>query len=248
MTLHLNLPSQILKAQTEAIKEENIKAKNLRGMDKAFEIHPDGTRCIKNRSWLPHFGDLRDLIMHESYKSNYSIHPGSDKKYQDLKKLYWWPNMKAIIAEYVSKCLTCSRVKAKCKMTLRAQETCMIWLGHIGGLEGDEEGLVDVLVKLETSFDESTLPTKGMRSIISTVSIGLKDFLPSILLLYGVFVAVVIDTVYLGSYFFNVDVGVVIVVAIIGVVVVGGGVPSIIDLSFVIIGFLHRITLYYLVH
>ncbi|GKC82519.1 putative reverse transcriptase domain-containing protein [Tanacetum coccineum] len=35
--------------------------------------------------------------------------------YQDLKKLYWWPNMKAIIAEYVSKCLTCSRVKAECQ-------------------------------------------------------------------------------------------------------------------------------------
>ncbi|GKA47647.1 putative reverse transcriptase domain-containing protein [Tanacetum coccineum] len=35
--------------------------------------------------------------------------------YQDLKKLYWWPNMKATIAEYVDKCLTCSRVKAKCQ-------------------------------------------------------------------------------------------------------------------------------------
>nr|GEX27525.1 putative reverse transcriptase domain-containing protein [Tanacetum cinerariifolium] len=40
---------------------------------------------------------------------------GSDKMYQDLKKLYWWPNMKAIIAEYVGKCLTCSRVKAECQ-------------------------------------------------------------------------------------------------------------------------------------
>ncbi|GJV54416.1 hypothetical protein Tco_1450157 [Tanacetum coccineum] len=96
-------------------KEENIKAENLRGMDKAFEIRPDGTRCIKNRSWLPLFGNLRDLIMHESHKSRYSIHPGSDKMYQNLKKLYWWPNMKAIIAEYVSKCLTCSRVKAECQ-------------------------------------------------------------------------------------------------------------------------------------
>ncbi|GKB46684.1 putative reverse transcriptase domain-containing protein [Tanacetum coccineum] len=115
MTIHPNLPSQILKAQTEALKEENIKAKNLRGMDKAFEICPDGTRCIKNRSWLPLFGNLRDLIMHESHKSKYSIHPGSDKMYQDLKKLYWWPNMKAIIAEYVGKCLTCSRVKAECQ-------------------------------------------------------------------------------------------------------------------------------------
>ncbi|GJS76770.1 putative reverse transcriptase domain-containing protein [Tanacetum coccineum] len=55
MTLHPKLPSQILEAQTEAIKEENIEAENLRGMDKAFEVRPDGTRCIKNRSWLPLF-------------------------------------------------------------------------------------------------------------------------------------------------------------------------------------------------
>ncbi|GJV22516.1 putative reverse transcriptase domain-containing protein [Tanacetum coccineum] len=48
MTLLPKLPSQILEAQTEAIKEENIKAENLRGMDKAFEVCPDGTRCIKN--------------------------------------------------------------------------------------------------------------------------------------------------------------------------------------------------------
>ncbi|GJT63704.1 putative reverse transcriptase domain-containing protein, partial [Tanacetum coccineum] len=101
--------------QNEALKEENVKNENLRGMDKSFEIRPDGTRCIKNRSWLPLFGGLRDLIMHESHKSKYSIHPGSDKMYHDLKKLYWWPNMKAIIAEYVSKCLTCSRVKAECQ-------------------------------------------------------------------------------------------------------------------------------------
>nr|GEV46638.1 putative reverse transcriptase domain-containing protein [Tanacetum cinerariifolium] len=56
MTIHLKLPSQILEDQTEAIKEENTKAKNLRGMDKAFKICPDGTRCIKNRtcyhSWV----------------------------------------------------------------------------------------------------------------------------------------------------------------------------------------------------
>nr|GEY05187.1 putative reverse transcriptase domain-containing protein [Tanacetum cinerariifolium] len=105
----------IIRAQTEAIKEKNIEAENLRGMDKAFEVRLDGTRCIKNRSWLPLFCDLRDLIMYKSHKSKYSIHPGADKMYQDLKKLYWWPNMKAIIAEYVDKCLTYSRVKKECQ-------------------------------------------------------------------------------------------------------------------------------------
>nr|GEY65168.1 reverse transcriptase domain-containing protein [Tanacetum cinerariifolium] len=47
------------------------------------------------------FGDLRALIMHESHKLKYFVHPGSDKMYRDLKKLYWWPNMKAEIATYV---------------------------------------------------------------------------------------------------------------------------------------------------
>ncbi|GKE95836.1 putative reverse transcriptase domain-containing protein, partial [Tanacetum coccineum] len=65
------------------------------------------------RSWLPCYDDLRTVIMHESHKSKYSIHPGSDKMYQDMKKLYWWPNMKADIATYVSKCLTCAKVKAE---------------------------------------------------------------------------------------------------------------------------------------
>nr|GEU48715.1 reverse transcriptase domain-containing protein [Tanacetum cinerariifolium] len=78
-----------------------------------LEPRTDGTLCLNNRSWVSCFGDLRTLIMHESYKSKYSIHSGSDKMYQDLKQLYWWPNMKANIATYVSKCLTCSKVKAE---------------------------------------------------------------------------------------------------------------------------------------
>ncbi|GKB72574.1 putative reverse transcriptase domain-containing protein [Tanacetum coccineum] len=71
----------------------------------------DETLCLNNRSWIPCLGDLRALIMHELHKSKYSIHPGSDKMYQDLKKLYYCPNMKAEIAMYVSKCLTCAKVK-----------------------------------------------------------------------------------------------------------------------------------------
>ncbi|GKC56107.1 putative reverse transcriptase domain-containing protein, partial [Tanacetum coccineum] len=78
-----------------------------------LEPRADGTLCFNGRSWLSCYDDLRTVIMHESHKSKYSIHPGSDKMYQDMKKLYWWPNMKADIATYVSKYLTCAKVKAE---------------------------------------------------------------------------------------------------------------------------------------
>nr|GEY83796.1 reverse transcriptase domain-containing protein [Tanacetum cinerariifolium] len=92
-------------------EEENFINEDLQGMINKLESHADETLCLKNQSWIPCFGDLRALIMHESHKSKYSIYPGSDKMYHDLKKLYWWPNMKAEIAAFVSKCLTCAKVK-----------------------------------------------------------------------------------------------------------------------------------------
>ncbi|GJW33803.1 putative reverse transcriptase domain-containing protein [Tanacetum coccineum] len=113
MTIGLNLPKQILSAQSEARKEDNFITEDLHGMINKLEPRADGTLCLNNRSWIPRFGDLRALIMHESHKSKYSIHHRSDKMYQDLNKLYWWPNMKAEIATYVSKCLTCVKVKAE---------------------------------------------------------------------------------------------------------------------------------------
>ncbi|GJV96836.1 putative reverse transcriptase domain-containing protein [Tanacetum coccineum] len=119
MTIGLDLPKQILEAQIVALKPENLENEDVGGMirkdipKEKLEPRADGTLCLNGRSWLPCYGDLRSVIMHESHKSKYSIHPGSEKMYQDMKKLYWWPNMKANIATYVSKCLTCTRVKAK---------------------------------------------------------------------------------------------------------------------------------------
>ncbi|GJU19299.1 putative reverse transcriptase domain-containing protein [Tanacetum coccineum] len=125
MTIGLDLPKQILNAQTEARKPENIKNKDVGGMllenskdpekfkTKKLEPRADATLCFNGRSWLPCYGDLRTVIMHESHKSKYFIYPGSDKMYQDMKKLYWWPNMKANIATYFSKCLTFDKVKAE---------------------------------------------------------------------------------------------------------------------------------------
>ncbi|GJQ93922.1 putative reverse transcriptase domain-containing protein [Tanacetum coccineum] len=104
-----------LRAAVKARKEENYGTKDMRGMIKKLEPRANGMLCLKNRSWIPCFSDLRTLIMHKSHKSMYSIHLGSDKMYQDLKKQYWRPNMKAEITSYVSKSQTCAKVKAKCQ-------------------------------------------------------------------------------------------------------------------------------------
>nr|GEU81723.1 putative reverse transcriptase domain-containing protein [Tanacetum cinerariifolium] len=135
MTISLNLPKQILEAQIEALKPKNLKKEDVDGMirmdipKERLEPRADGTLYLNGRSWLPCYGDLRSVIMHESYKSMYSIHPGSEKMYQDMKKLYWWPNMKVDIATYVSKCLTYAKVKAEHQRSsgLLVQPAIPVW-------------------------------------------------------------------------------------------------------------------------
>ncbi|GJY88575.1 putative reverse transcriptase domain-containing protein [Tanacetum coccineum] len=74
----VTLPKQILSAQSEPRKEENFINKDLHGMINKLEPRADRMLCLNNRSWIPCFGDLRALIMHESHKSKYSIHPVLD--------------------------------------------------------------------------------------------------------------------------------------------------------------------------
>ncbi|GJW66985.1 putative reverse transcriptase domain-containing protein [Tanacetum coccineum] len=113
ITIHSGLKTKILEAQGEASKDLKAPAEWLRGLETHFERRDDGGIYFFDRIWIPSVGGVRKLIMDEAHTSRYSIHPGADKMYHDLRDLYWWPGMKRDIAEYVSKCLTCSKIKAE---------------------------------------------------------------------------------------------------------------------------------------
>nr|GFA69580.1 putative reverse transcriptase domain-containing protein [Tanacetum cinerariifolium] len=113
MTIHSNIKAKILEAQSEASKNTNTLTEILKGLDKQLERKEDGGLYLAERIWVPVYGNLRTLIMKEAHATRYSIHPGADKMYYDLRGLYWWPGMKKDIAMYVGKCLTCSKIKAE---------------------------------------------------------------------------------------------------------------------------------------
>nr|GEY57884.1 putative reverse transcriptase domain-containing protein [Tanacetum cinerariifolium] len=105
------------KEHEEHLREilELLKKVELKDIPKE-KFHVDETLCLNSKSWLPCYGELRIVIMQGSHKSKYYIHPGFDKMYQDMQKLYWWLKMKADIATYVRKCLTCAKVKDEHQM------------------------------------------------------------------------------------------------------------------------------------
>nr|GEU79495.1 putative reverse transcriptase domain-containing protein [Tanacetum cinerariifolium] len=113
ITIHSGLKTKILEAQVKASKDLKAPAEWLRGLETHFERQDDGGIYFFDRIWIPSFGDVRKLIMDEARTSRYSVHPGVDKTYYDLRDLYWWPGMKRDIAKYVSKCLTCSKINSK---------------------------------------------------------------------------------------------------------------------------------------
>nr|GEV83396.1 retrotransposon protein, putative, Ty3-gypsy subclass [Tanacetum cinerariifolium] len=106
MTIQSGLKAKILEVQGEASKDLKAPAEWLKGLERHFKKRGDGGIYFFDRVWIPSVGGIRKLIMDEAHTSRYSVHPGADKMYYDLRDLYWWPGMKRDIAEYVSKCLT----------------------------------------------------------------------------------------------------------------------------------------------
>nr|GEW70213.1 retrotransposon protein, putative, Ty3-gypsy subclass [Tanacetum cinerariifolium] len=206
MTVHNDLAKQIRKAQKEVMKGKNVKAENLGRLIKTiFEFYPDGMRCFGNHVWLPQYDGLRELAMYESHKSKYSIHPGLDKMYQDLKLLYWWSNMKEDVATYVSKCLTCTKVKAEHqKMSgLLQQPEIPVWkweritMDFVSGLPRTPN-VYDTILVIVDRLTKSVhfLPMKKTDSMEKLMQLHLRE----IVCRHGVPVSIISDQVGIAIY------------------------------------------------
>ena len=110
MTFQPELLEKIRRYQEQVMNEGN---NELTGEEICSQADDKGILRFASRIWIPNITELKTEILQEAHNSRYSIHPGSTKMYRDLKQNFWWPDMKREIAEWVSKCFTCQRVKAE---------------------------------------------------------------------------------------------------------------------------------------
>jgi hypothetical protein len=113
MEVGSNLLKEIRKGQVEDEKIQEIKCNIKEEKSPDFSKDEEGVLWYQGRICVPIIKELKDKILHEMHDSTYSIHPGGNKMYHDLKATYWWYGMKRDVVEYVALCDTCQRVKAE---------------------------------------------------------------------------------------------------------------------------------------
>ncbi|KAA3463936.1 DNA/RNA polymerases superfamily protein [Gossypium australe] len=104
---------QICEAQRNDSEMLAKRAQCESGTNSEFRVSSDGCLMFHDRICIPKDDELIREILQEAHSSYLSVHPGSTKMYNDLKKFYWWPGMKRDISEYVTRCLICQQVKAE---------------------------------------------------------------------------------------------------------------------------------------
>jgi hypothetical protein len=111
--LEPTLEQDIRKGQKEDEKINEIRQLTIDGKGKDFREDVEGVVWFKDRLCVPDIKSIRELILKEAHDTTYSIHPGSEKMCQDLKKRFWWYRMKREIVEYVAICSSCEMIKAE---------------------------------------------------------------------------------------------------------------------------------------
>jgi hypothetical protein len=107
MEVSSSLLQEIRRGQLEDEKIQEIKRNIKEEKSPGFSDDDEGVLWYKGRICMPNVRELKDKILHEGHESDYSIHPGGNKMYHDLKATYWWYGMKRDVVEYVAICDTC---------------------------------------------------------------------------------------------------------------------------------------------
>jgi hypothetical protein len=113
MEVGSSLLQEIWRGQLEDEKVQEINHNIKEEKSPGFSEDDEGVLWYKGRICVPNIKELKEKILHDAHESAYSIHPGGNKIYHDLKATYWWHGMKRDIAKYVALCDTCQRVKAE---------------------------------------------------------------------------------------------------------------------------------------
>ncbi|KAG8473020.1 hypothetical protein CXB51_034916 [Gossypium anomalum] len=101
--------------ESKKVEDELVakQAECVLNMESEFQIDDNDCLTFKSRLCVPRNSELISMILSEAHSSRMSVHPGSTKMYNDLKRQFWWPGMKRDIFDFVSKCLICQQVKAE---------------------------------------------------------------------------------------------------------------------------------------
>ena len=100
--------AQLLDPQLVKIRDDILE-----GKESTFSLSEDGILHLDGRLCIPDDESIKKQVLFEAHETPYSVHPGATKIYQGLKEHFWWNGMKKDVAEYVSWCFTCQKVKAK---------------------------------------------------------------------------------------------------------------------------------------
>ena len=113
LTMRSDIGKLIGEAQEADENVQRIKATLDDPKNQDFSVDNNGILRFRGRMCVASDEKLKQLILDEAHKSRYAMHPGGNKMFEDLRKCYWWNNMKREVAQYVQRCLVCQQVKAE---------------------------------------------------------------------------------------------------------------------------------------
>jgi hypothetical protein len=159
--LEPTLEQDIRKGQKDDEKINEIRQLIIDGKGKDFCEDAEGVVWFEDRLCVPDIKSIREMILKEAHETAYSIHPGSEKMYQDLKKRLWWYGMKREIAEYVVVCDSCQRIKAE-----HQRPTGLLQPLQIPQWKWDEIGMAAHFIPVKTTYNGAVLAELYMSRIV----------------------------------------------------------------------------------